>query len=68
MKPLGVTLPKTASLAEAIALIEMMGVHHVPVVRSDGKVVGMFCALDAVCWLADPEGRPPRSIAKLRDS
>jgi len=68
MKPLGVTLPETASLAEAIALIAMKGVHHIPVVRSDGKVVGMFCALDAVCWLAHPGGRPLRSIAKLRAS
>lgn len=68
MKPLGVTLPETASLAEAIELIAMMGVHHIPVVCSNGKVVGMFCAVDAVCWLAHPGGRPPRSIAKLRDS
>ncbi len=68
MKPLGVALPETASLAEAIALIAMKGVHHIPVLRSDGKVVGMFCALDAVCWLVHPEGCPPRSIPKLLDS
>ena len=52
MTPLSITLLETAALPQAIALIAIKGVHRIAVVRSDGKVVGIFSAVVAMCWLA----------------
>ncbi len=58
MTPLAITLHETASLAQAVALIAMKGVHSIPIVGSDGKVIGIVCAVDAMRWLARHEGCP----------
>jgi CBS domain-containing protein len=53
MTPIPLTLNQDAPLSEAAALITLGGVHHLPVVRQDGKVVGILSTLDVVCWLAE---------------
>jgi len=53
-----ITLHQTASLAQAVALIAMKGLHRIPIVGADGKVIGIVCAVDAMCWLAREEGYP----------
>jgi len=52
MTPIPLTLSENAPLSEAAALMTLGGVHHVPVVRQDGKVVGILSALDVVRWFA----------------
>jgi CBS domain-containing protein len=59
MTPLAIALHETASVAQAIALIAMKGVHRIPIVGSNGKVIGIVCAVDAMCCLARKEGHPP---------
>lgn len=66
MTPLPITLPETASLAQAVTLIAMKGLHRIPIVGSDGKVIGIVCAVDAMCWLARQEGWPPGFLATLQ--
>ncbi|MFO0572110.1 MAG: CBS domain-containing protein [Polyangiaceae bacterium] len=56
MTPLAFTLPESASIARASALMALEGVHRVPVVTSAGKVVGILSALDVLRWLARSEG------------
>ena len=56
MLPLALTLPATATLAQAAALMAHEGFHHVPVV-ADGRVVGIVSALDIVRWLARNDAR-----------
>jgi len=59
-------LPETASLAQAVALIAMKGLHRIPIVGSDGKVIGIVCAVDAMGWLARQERWPPGLLATLQ--
>lgn len=66
MTPLAITLHESASLAQAVALIATKGVHRIPIVGANGKVIGIVCAVDAMCWLARQEGCPPRFLAALR--
>lgn len=56
MTPLAFTLPETASIGRASALMALEGVHRVPVVSEAGKVVGILSALDVLRWLAHSEG------------
>lgn len=56
MTPLAFTLPESASIARASALMALEGVHRVPVVAPNGKVVGILSALDVLRWLALREG------------
>lgn len=56
MTPLAFTLPETASIARASALMAIEGVHRVPVVSEAGKVVGILSALDVLRWLSKSEG------------
>lgn len=56
MTPLAFTLTEDASIARASALMALEGVHRVPVVAKNGKVVGILSALDVLRWLAKTEG------------
>ncbi len=52
MMPIAFTLPESASIAHAAALMAYENVHRIPVVASDGSVVGIIAALDILRWLA----------------
>jgi CBS domain-containing protein len=56
MTPLAFTLPESASIARASALMALESVHRVPVVSPAGAVVGILSALDVLRWLARHEG------------
>ena len=49
-------LQEDAPIAHAIALMAFENVTDVPVVTSEGKVVGMYNALDALRWVAGRMG------------
>lgn len=50
------SLPATASIARAAALMAYEGVHRIPVVTADGRLVGIVSSLDIVRWMAREEG------------
>lgn len=50
------TLCEDASLSHAAALMAYEGVHRIPVVSFDGKVVGIVTSMDVVRWLAQHDG------------
>jgi CBS domain-containing protein len=52
MTPLAFTLPQTESLSTAAALMATEGVHRLPIVDDEGRVVGILSALDVLRWLA----------------
>lgn len=56
MMPIAFTLPETASVSRAAALMALEGVHRVPVISEEGKVVGILSAMDILRWLAETEG------------
>jgi CBS domain-containing protein len=56
MMPMAFTLPESATLSQAAALMAFEGIHRVPVVSSDGRVVGVVSSLDLVRWLAVNDG------------
>lgn len=56
MTPLVHGLPEDAPLAYAISLMAFEGLHEVPAVSADGRVVGMLTALDALRWTAKSLG------------
>jgi CBS domain-containing protein len=47
-----VSLPETASVAEASELMASYGVHRVPVVDGAGRLVGIVSVLDVLRWLS----------------
>jgi CBS-domain-containing membrane protein len=49
-------LPEEAPLAYAISLMAFEGLHEVPAIASDGRVVGMLTAIDALRWMANGLG------------
>lgn len=51
MTPLTVSLPPTASVAEASQIMVTRNLHALPIV-SDGRVVGMLSSTDVVAWVA----------------
>jgi CBS domain-containing protein len=61
MTPVVYSLPASASIADAVALMAGKDVHGVPIVSPSGHVVGMLTALDVACWIDAPQGR--RGIA-----
>ena len=63
MTPIAFALPRTATVSEASALMALEGVHRLPVVDHDGRVVGIVSSLDVLRWLARRNGHrvPPRS-------
>jgi CBS domain-containing protein len=52
MMPIAFTVEEGASLADAATLMVVEGVHRVPVVSEDGRVVGILSALDVARWVA----------------
>jgi len=56
MTPLAFTLHEHSPLSQAAALMAFEGVHRVPVVSSDGEVVGVLSSLDVMRWLAQHDG------------
>jgi CBS domain-containing protein len=56
MTPVVLTLPESASVAQASAFMSFEGIHQIPVVSEHGKVVGMLSSLDVLRWLAHRSG------------
>lgn len=56
MMPMAFTLPENASVAHAAALMAYENVHRIPVVATDGAVVGIISALDILRWVAVTSG------------
>jgi CBS domain-containing protein len=56
MMPLAFTLPESATLSQAAALMAIECVHRIPVVSADGRVVGLLSSLDVARWLARNDG------------
>jgi CBS domain-containing protein len=56
------SLPESASVAEAAALMALEGVRRIPIVDDLDRVVGIVCATDVLTWLAREAGYvvPPR--------
>ncbi|MFN7973050.1 MAG: CBS domain-containing protein [Acidobacteriota bacterium] len=52
MTPFVHTLPETATVPEAAALMTREGVHRVAIVDPDGRLVGIVSALDVMRWTA----------------
>jgi CBS domain-containing protein len=56
MGGVALALSETSSVAQAAAFMAFEGVHRVPVVDDEGKVVGILTALDLLRWLAQQDG------------
>jgi CBS domain-containing protein len=50
------TLPDTATVSQAAALMALKNIHRLPIVSDDGKVVGLVSSLDVLRWLAQVDG------------
>jgi CBS domain-containing protein len=62
--PMSFTLHEDQSVSKASALMAYEGIHRLPVVDADGKVVGLLSSLDVLHWLACKTGHSvpaPRS-------
>jgi len=65
MTPLTFKLREHAALSQAAALMAYEGVHRVPVVSDEGRVVGILSSIDVMRWLALDGGylvRDPRTV------
>jgi CBS domain-containing protein len=56
MTPITFGVPEDASVAHASALMGFEGIHRLPVLSSDGHVVGIVSSLDVLRWLARQTG------------
>ena len=56
MTCVSINVHEHAPLSEAAALMTVAGVHRVPVVSDEGRVVGILSALDVLRWLARRDG------------
>lgn len=56
MMPIAFTMPESASLSHAAALMAYENIHRVPVVATDGAVVGIVTSMDIVRWVAEEDG------------
>jgi CBS domain-containing protein len=56
MLPLALTLPESASITQAAAVLEFEGFYHVVVLASDDKIVGVLAAADILYHLARSDG------------
>lgn len=56
MTPIAMTLVETAPIYEAAALMARHGVHRVPIVTHDGRLVGVVSSLDMLRWIAWENG------------
>lgn len=58
------SLPVTATVAQAAALLAREKMLQVPIVNDDDNVVGVVSCLDVVRWLAESAGLVARPIAE----
>ncbi len=56
MMPLAFTLAEDQPLSNAAAVMATEGIHHLPIVDGDGRVVGILSSLDFVRWVANQSG------------
>ena len=56
MMPFVFSLPETAPVAQAAALMAAEGIHQLAVVAPDGALLGIVTSLDVMRWLARREG------------
>jgi CBS domain-containing protein len=56
MTPLVFSVPETATLAEASALMAYEGVHRLVVVGPDNAIVGIISSMDVLRWVARQSG------------
>jgi CBS domain-containing protein len=56
MNPVVLALHEGASVAQACAFMAFEGIHQVPVLSDDRKVVGILCSLDVLRWVAHRSG------------
>ena len=56
MTPMSIHIPLSTPIARAAALMSTEGVHRLPVLADDGKIVGIVTPLDIVRWLAQHDG------------
>lgn len=56
MMPIAFTLPESASLSHAAALMAYENIHRVPVIGTDASVVGIVTSMDIVRWVAEQDG------------
>ena len=56
MMPIAFTLPESASLSHAAALMAYENIHRVPVIGVDGTVIGIVTSMDIVRWVAEQDG------------
>jgi CBS domain-containing protein len=66
MAPLAFTLPESAPVSQAAALMAYEGVHRIPVVGVDGAVVGVVSTIDVLRWLAQGNGYLMRAAPASR--
>jgi acetoin utilization protein AcuB len=59
-----VTVLASAPIAEAVRLMAMRRIHHLPVVERDGRLVGIVNA-DDVLAIRRPSGSPQRLVAAV---
>jgi CBS domain-containing protein len=66
MTPLVLSLHESSNIGQAASLMAYEGVHRVPVVSTDGAVVGIVSSMDVMRWFGRqsgyliPEGHTPR--------
>ena len=56
MTSIAITLPEEAPLSRACAVMAFEGIHRIPVVAADGRVVGLLSTTDIMRWLARGAG------------
>lgn len=63
MTDLAIAVHEGMSIAQASALMAYEGVHRIPVVDDDHRVVGILSALDVLHWLGQRSGYLMRAVA-----
>lgn len=56
MNPVVLSLPESAPISKAAALMAYEGVHRLPLTGLDGRVTGLVSSLDILRWLARHDG------------
>jgi len=63
MTDLAIAVHEGMSIAQASALMAYEGVHRIPVVDDEQRVVGVLSALDVLHWLGQRSGYLMRAVA-----
>lgn len=67
MTPVVYALRLTDTLSQAAALMAAQGIHRLPVLTADEKIVGLVSSLDIMRWLAEQDGYLPLPDGELAD-